>query len=469
MSACGALWALALGAACAYAQTVEGSVVNSLTGEGIAGVEVELQQSFKKVYAATSDARGQFRIDEMKDGAYTAHYISPGYWLANPGSGSDGTRPFQVAAGGNPVKITARLMPLGKITGRVVDGKGKGIADAQLELTSPGFAVFQSDAGGRFELDELFPGSYTLSVIPPPGLKPPDADPESDRVWNWTRTYYPGVTLREAAAPIVLAAGAEVPDIELKLQAAGAHAIRGVLLNPDGKPVPKVTVKLGEDTLLPPEYHVESRADGTFEFPAVVDGEWRLSAVADGSGGLKWWASQWIEMAGHAMEGVKLRLDPPFTLRGTVVLETPQGVPPPTPPAVSLDAHVSRIRRENIPLYMGMSPFALGMPMHPDGAGDFELPVCLSRRLPDPSGGPAGHLLSGFRAGGGGGAFDAGGGDIRAAHHHPHLQDQRRHGAGIGSELHVRASAAGSPGRGPAAAGILPLGAVRWTRGAWAV
>jgi hypothetical protein len=47
-------------------------------------------------------------------------------------------------------------------------------------------------------------------------------------------------------------------------------------------------------------------------------------------------------MAGHEIEGLKLRLGPLLTIRGSVVMETSAGVPAPKPPQVDLAAHVSR-------------------------------------------------------------------------------------------------------------------------------
>jgi hypothetical protein len=201
-----------------------------------------------------------------------------------------------------------------------------------------------TDANGKFELhDSLIPDAYTLSVTPPPDLKPPDREPDSDRVWNWTRTYYPGVATADAASKITLLPGGEVSDIELKLLAVPAHAVRGVLLRPDGEPAPKVPISLSEDLSL---VSAESHPDGTFEFPAVVDGEWRLSAEMPGAA-VKLRATQWIEMAGHQLGGVKLQLNPPFTVLGRVLMEVPTGAPAPRMPSVALDPHVSRSRRDN--------------------------------------------------------------------------------------------------------------------------
>src|ERR1019366_1057868 len=290
---------LMLFAACAVAQTVAGSVFDAATGNGAGGVKVELLKRATPFYETPSDGGGRFRFDNVREGDYAARYQSPDYWLT---AGPSDYRLFHVAAG-SPVKLEARMMPWSKISGRVVDGRGNGVADARLELTglgmvangrtylrtswggggggqlseSPlGMTFFENTgADGKFEV-QLMPGTYGLSAIPPPDLKPPDTEPDGP-VLVWKRTYYPGAALAEGASKIVVLPGGEVADVELKLLAVPAHAVRGVVLNPDGTPAPKVAIALGEPFS---SASVESKPDGTFEFPAVPEGEWRFSAEA---------------------------------------------------------------------------------------------------------------------------------------------------------------------------------------------
>jgi len=324
----------------AAAQTIEGNVVNSVTGSGVAGVRVDLIWAGDTYYSATTDAQGHFLFDHVQDGAYRVLYSSPDYWWdRDPGP----ARQFQVTAGGNPVKLEAHMTPLARLSGRVVDGRGQAVPGAEVLLTGPRRMMSSpTDANGRFDLrKDLIPDAYTLSVAPPPDLKPPDPEPESDGIMNWTTTWFPGVATSKAASKIVLPPGGEVSDLELKLLAVPAHAVRGVLLKPDGKRAPKVAISMSGALAL---LSTESKPDGAFEFPAVVDGEWSFSAevgVPSGPGGVKLRVTQWIEMAGRELEGVKVHLTAPFTLGGKVVMETAKGAPAPRQPLVSLVLHAS--------------------------------------------------------------------------------------------------------------------------------
>src|SRR5580658_9519332 len=103
--------------ACA-AQTVDGHVVNSVTGIDIPGVTVNLIRAGEVAYSATTDSQGHFRIEAVKAGAYTGSYLARGFWpIPNLFLDEDferecgqcfqverGDRPFQVTAGGDPVR-----------------------------------------------------------------------------------------------------------------------------------------------------------------------------------------------------------------------------------------------------------------------------------------------------------------------------------------------------------------------------
>src|SRR5437764_10639428 len=96
-----------LRAACAGAQTVEGSVFDAATGAAVTGVKVELLRQTTPFYETTTDGGGRFRFDNIKESDYSVRYQSPDYWST---AGPTDYRPFHVGAG-SPVKLEARLMP----------------------------------------------------------------------------------------------------------------------------------------------------------------------------------------------------------------------------------------------------------------------------------------------------------------------------------------------------------------------
>ena len=110
--------ALMLLGASAVAQAVEGSVINSVTGNGIPAMRVEIRPAAGKTgYSTTTDAQGHFLVEGVQAGTYAASVSSPDYSLSGAPS------LFQVSAGGTPAKLELRMVPLSRISGRVVDNR----------------------------------------------------------------------------------------------------------------------------------------------------------------------------------------------------------------------------------------------------------------------------------------------------------------------------------------------------------
>jgi hypothetical protein len=279
-----------------------------------------------------------------------------------------------------------------------------------------------TDASGKFE-QHLRPGRYGLSVTPPAGIKPPEAEKDSNQGRVWTPVYNPGVTSREAASKIVLHPGDQIAGIELKLLPVPAHTVGGMLLNPDGTPARDVTVTLNIDEagLGPieherPTFEAMTNSEGVFEFPAVADGDWRIAAERD-AGGLKLRALRWVEMAGHNLENLDLRLAAPFSVQGRVVMEakgdeSKDGATAPEPPR--LIPHAGRIRRDSGAASWMFQPETMARPRfrtllfdqdgavaadtNRDGNFAFKSVYADSYRIA-PSAAPAGYYLDSVRVG----------------------------------------------------------------------
>ncbi len=163
-------------------------------------------------------------------------------------------------------------------------------------------------------------------------------------------------------------------DLQIKLRAVPVHAIRGTILKPDGSPLPHLPMQLWDGRTLDLQgIKTESKADATFEFPAVPDGQWRFSGEIE-LGGQTLRAQQWIAMSGHDLEDVKVRLVAPFPVRGKVVFEKPEGTPAPWKPSSVLPGYrpAANIREA----------FPDSVSTRPDADGNFTLSARLSRQLP---------------------------------------------------------------------------------------
>jgi hypothetical protein len=320
------IWLLLMGAGCAAAQSIQGTVVNSVTGVGIPGGKVELVWSGELAYGVTSDGQGRFAF-QVDAGAYTVRYTVDGYEWTGLFQRPPEPMIYRVNTG-QTLEITGHMMPMGRLAGRVLDAAGEPVPKAMVEVIGPGMQMnVATDAEGRFDYHKFtFPGAYTVSAIAPPGFPAPAKAADDDRVLAWTRTWYPGATEAAGAGKIVLAPGGSFENIELKLKSAVAHAVRGVLLGPGGKAAANVEVALSS---LKGVLKAKTGEDGGFEF-VVVDGDWRLRAEMQASflnAVLR--ANGFVTVAGRDVEGIRLQLDAPISIRLQAIAEVPQGAAAP--------------------------------------------------------------------------------------------------------------------------------------------
>ncbi len=312
------------------AQSVEGIVTSASDSQPISGVKVQIDRAGKPAAETLSDGQGAFRVEGIEPGDYTASFSKSGF--RQPERTASARRPFHVAAGSAAIHLDARMTPLGKLSGRVLDASRRPMPHAAVQLLVSGDftgELSKADDNGNFSFTNIDAGIYTLSARAPKDAPAPP--PSGDQRLGWVRTWYPSVADRFSGAKITVAPGAELTGQDIELRAVPVHRLRGRLLDARGEPAPHVAVKI-----YPPEELItdagENEAitaqDGGFEFPALYDGHWRLKAIVE-SGGVSLTAIAYQEMTGRDLDRLDLRLQPPFTVAGKVVMETPAGGPSP--------------------------------------------------------------------------------------------------------------------------------------------
>ena len=257
---------------------VPGARVAALPAQrGIFGMGSSMDDLFSGRTTAMTDAGGSFRIAGLRSGKYR---------LTANKAGHAGAVQREVEVGAEDVEITMRAGA--RIAGRVVlRGGMQPIADA---VVTGGSARAKSDADGRFVLEGVVREDpranpvIDLAALPgglPGGEESTEVDVKASKV---------GFLGGEAA--VDLSSPAE--DVEIAL--APLDAIRGVVLDPEEKPVAGAFVRLVPLTPLdglPPDVELFDRAllvvgatvsgpDGTFAIRSVrwpnARGEYQLLA-----------------------------------------------------------------------------------------------------------------------------------------------------------------------------------------------
>jgi hypothetical protein len=223
--------------AAASGYSVQGTVVNSLTGQGISRALVTLTAE----EATLTGGDGQFSFDNVPAGQYQVSISKPGFLgIGNAGgraafqdtfaarAAGQASPPHRIVVGADMPSLTYRLTPTAVIAGVVslstadpADGirvtlYRQSLRTGRAQWSIAGNARTRSD--GSFRLGGLLPGRYMLSTEA--SIDNPAASAGSRAaVWGYPPEYYPGVTDPGAAGVIALGAGQQAEaDISLVRQ-----------------------------------------------------------------------------------------------------------------------------------------------------------------------------------------------------------------------------------------------------------
>lgn len=207
------------------AATVTGSVRDSITGEGLAGLSVTLTSTTLStgdgIASATTTADGSFRIQRIVPQAGTTYRLCTGGVSPTCAALSD-LGVTQVSVGETHRAEPLDVVPLGSVSGVVTGGDtGEPVAGVRVNLSgSRDDAWVVTDASGRYAFPRVTPGS--------PG-------PTTDATTAGPRGYRPG-------GRRVTVVGGTDTTADIVLEPAAALKVK--VVTPDGRPAAGVLVQL---------------------------------------------------------------------------------------------------------------------------------------------------------------------------------------------------------------------------------
>jgi large repetitive protein len=282
---------------------VEGRVFSAATGAPLkkAAVWLEVFSPTRGVNssptvagpAATTDANGRFVLDGVEPGSYLLSaqrtgYLDQGYGARTPQVVGP---PLKLSAGDRLTDVAFRLTPQSLVYGKVTDEDGDLVPNAQVEVLHVSYAggrrqfantgSVTSQDDGSFVIGNLSPGRYYLSAAlravdqqGPPARKPARE--------AYVTTYFSNTADPASAAPVEVAAGAEVRGIEVRLRKSRVFHIRGRVVNTaDRTPAGRIWLHLvprGETVVPQTDVGVTSGSDGRFELDGVLPGAYTLES-----------------------------------------------------------------------------------------------------------------------------------------------------------------------------------------------
>lgn len=215
--------------------TIEGTVVNAVTGEPLKKVHISLNsQNSASKYGADTDAAGHYSINGFAAGGYDLTASRTGF--ATQGFSVEGKTTHAgnigFTSGQKLTGMDFRLFPQGVITGHVVDEDGDPLANASVAAIVLHYfrgkrqLVYIENSTtndlGEFRLHSLIAGTYLLSAAP------------AGQDENHLTTYYPNALRQRDADELTIGPGALLTGITIKISRTPTVAIKGHVNVPAG-------------------------------------------------------------------------------------------------------------------------------------------------------------------------------------------------------------------------------------------
>jgi hypothetical protein len=322
--------ALACGVLCAQTTpepaSVEGTVLNAATGEGLRKANVKLVPLQNGTsLSSTSEASGRFLLTGVAPGQYLLIVDRNGF-VAQPYGSKATNQPaatLRLAPGQNLTDVTIRLVPQGVIMGRVIDEDGDPIPHVSVRalrsLYTRGRKQLQARQSaetndlGEYRLYGLVPGKYYLNAEYT-GFEVTVASPKA-RPKSYATVYYPNSPAADSAAPVEVAAGAQVRGVDLTLVKIDVFHLRGHV----GGPARNVMLQDSAGRVRP-IVGGGPKPNGNFDIPNVPPGSYLVSAESN-DGTVREFGRLRVEVGSSDVDGLELTLAPLLEMRGRLVIE----------------------------------------------------------------------------------------------------------------------------------------------------
>ena len=334
--------------------SIEGQVMNSLTGEPIRKAHITLngmgspngRGANPSTYGAVTDTGGRFMIQDIEPGTYSMGAERNGFTNRQSGGWGRGqpATSLTLNPGQHTGDIVFRLVPHGVITGRVLDEDGEPVQYVQVNVLRYRFfrgkrqlvpsGQTGTDDLGDYRIFGLAPGKYYLSanyrrwnVMMAQDRTPGNAPEE-----GYAPTYFPGTTDPAGAVAIEVSPGAILGGTDLTLRKIRTVRIRGRVANVTGDGLPSHTMlRLVPRNTSFGGFYAQAvtqalrNRGGTFEFRGVAPGAYLVWAQWSDEG-QGYSVSQPVDVGNNNLDDVTVLLSAGVELKGQVRSEGPGDV-----------------------------------------------------------------------------------------------------------------------------------------------
>lgn len=308
-------------------------------------------------YSATSGNDGVFIFTGVAPGKYLLTAQHSGYLRTNYGATkpSQAGHAIELAAGQALSDLRLIMLPVATIAGTVLDEDGDPVERASAELMRRVYlsgkwrfmpaGSAESDADGKYRIQNVSPGKYYLRVRPPgvagfgamlglPALSAAQAERASsaEAAQRYLTTYFPSGPDASTAQVLDVQPGTELAAMDFHLRKARVFHVKGkVGGNFPGRALRQINVALlpGENDFMKISMGAQGSdrtniaADGSFDLAGIGPGVYSLLALPI-NGALQTLAQRTITVGDHDVEDVSLTLQPMGSISGRVISEPSQ-------------------------------------------------------------------------------------------------------------------------------------------------
>lgn len=280
-----------------FAQSAEvtGIVVNSVTGQPMAGVHVSVFQiTFSREsitpYGAVSDSAGRLRFPPVAAGTYFYMGEMNGYVSVVKNPTGIPLPSLIVKAGKKIEDLRVEMAPQSIVAGRVLDEFGNPVVGARISVEPPNrndpassiprTGTEKTDGRGEFRWF-TGPGKWVVQVTPPSQSRMGKQEiRDGVKVADFPPVFYPGVVERDRAKVVEIAAGQIADGLEVRLTRQAGISIDGTVSGmPPGMEFGQVILRCGKDAKSQmSSYYQTFRKDGKFQFSGMAPAVCEVSA-----------------------------------------------------------------------------------------------------------------------------------------------------------------------------------------------
>ena len=324
-----ALWLALTTAAAGFAQTqpppadekpasVTGEVRNSVSGMPIERAHVGLRRfnngGWEK-YGAMTNADGKFTITGIPAASYQVTLDRVGF-----------VAPLEVTrnqlalkAGEKKDNFQVKLVPVGTISGRVLDADGQPVDAISVQAEQGGRPQRSgvTDDRGQFRIGGLSPGKYRVRAMPQGLPLPPEIRTDGTTEVNYAATYHPGAVDEKGGTRVLVGPASDVTGIDIRMVRTPILRLAGKVSGiPEGAKNVFVQVMQASPGGGQGVQGGQVKPDGSFEIWRPNPGKYIVKAQVNNPGEVTASGGVEVEVGDADVENIGLRLLPAEEVRG---------------------------------------------------------------------------------------------------------------------------------------------------------